>query len=229
MLLISIQAMPVKLINKNSITFINVGQGESILIENNNTTILIDTGGSLKLDIATECLIPFFKKRKINEIDYLLITHNDFDHCGAMTSLINNYKVNEIIYKTEYEFTLGDINFQNLNYNPIEFDSDNNKSMVLLFEFINKTWLLMGDAEKEVEEHIITTYKNIDVDYVKVGHHGSNSSSTKEFIKYISPSEAIISVGKNSYGHPHKETLLTLEEQNVEIKRTDILGSITYS
>ena len=68
--------------------------------------------------------------------------------------------------------------------------------------------------------------KNMDV---KVGHHGSNSSSTKEFIKYISPSEAIISVGKNSYGHPHKETLLTLEEQNVEIKRTDILGSITYS
>ena len=228
-LLISIQAMPVKLINKNSITFINVGQGDSILIENNNTTILIDTGGSLKLDIATECLIPFFKKKKINEIDYLLITHNDFDHCGAMTSLINNYKVNEIIYKTEYEFTLGDINFQNLNYNPIEFDSDNNKSMVLLFEFINKTWLLMGDAEKEVEEHIIATYKNIDVDYIKIGHHGSNSSSTKEFIKYISPSEAIISVGKNSYGHPHKETLITLEEQNVEIKRTDILGSITYS
>ena len=146
-----------------------------------------------------------------------------------MTSLINNYKVNVIIYKTEYEFTLGDINFQNLNYNPIEFDSDNNKSMVLLFEFINKTWLLMGDAEKEVEEHIIATYKNIDVDYIKIGHHGSNSSSTKEFIKYISPSEAIISVGKNSYGHPHKETLITLEEQNVEIKRTDILGSITYS
>ena len=85
----------------------------------------------------------------------------------------------------------------------------------------------MGDMEDK-EKEIINIY-DIDVDYIKVGHHGSNSSSTKEFIKYISPSEAIISVGKNSYGHPHKETLLTLEEQNVEIKRTDILGSITYS
>ncbi|MGM9857688.1 MAG: MBL fold metallo-hydrolase [Bacilli bacterium] len=228
MTLISIQSLPLKIYNKNSISFINVGQGDSILIENNNITILIDTGGSYKLDIATDCLIPFFKKRKIREIDYLLITHNDFDHCGAINSLINNYKVKEIIYKTNYEFTLGNIDFKNLNYNPIQFDSDNNKSLVLLFEFINKTWILMGDAEKEVEEYIMMTYSDIDVDCIKIGHHGSNTSSSEKFIKYISPEEAIISVGKNSYGHPHKETLAALENQNVKIKRTDILGTITY-
>lgn len=93
---------------------------------------------------------------------------------------------------------------------------------------MNKRWLLMGDASIKVEEEIIKSYPTLSVDYLKVGHHGSNTSTSSEFINQIKPKEAIISVGLNYYGHPHQEVINTLIDANVKIRRTDIESTIAY-
>ena len=87
----------------------------------------------------------------------------------------------------------------------------------------------MGDAGVKAEKQILQNFPYLDCDIIKLGHHGSDTSSGKLFLKSVSPKEAIISVGKNYYGHPHNSVLKTLKELNIEIKRTDLLGSITYS
>lgn len=220
-------AFPYENIYKTSITFINVGQGDSIFLRNKKTSILFDTGGSVYNDIANNCLIPFFRKNKIYDIDYCFISHSDYDHSGALESLKSNFKVKNVIIDQKYfYYDFGDIKITNLN----TFDSfdENSASQVIKLEVKNTTFLLMGDAPKEIENKIVENNNNMKIDFVKIGHHGSNTSTSDKFIKYINPKEAIISVGKNQYGHPHKETLETLKRNDVKIRRTDLEGSITY-
>jgi len=179
--------------------------------------------------MAEETLIPFFKKKEIYKLDYLITTHDDFDHSGAATSLIANFRVEQTIDKaTSFPLSLGDLVIENLN--SIYGSDANDNSLVLTFLLLNKRWLLMGDASKAVEERLIEKFPNLDTDYLKIGHHGSNSSTGEKFIRKVSPSEAIISVGRhNYYGHPHQEVIALLNRYGVRIRRTDLEGTISYS
>ena len=214
------------------ILFFDVGQGDSILIhgENNKYNILIDTGGSKYSDIATNKLIPYFEKEGIKRIDLVIISHLDYDHYGALESLENNFKVDKVIDNSNYSnIYYQDLNFINLNKNDGLSMDKNEQSSVLLLEFLDLTFLFTGDAPKEIENKIIDTY-NIDIDVLKVGHHGSKTSTSIEFIKAIKPELAIISVGKNNrYGHPNLEVINNLRKEKVVIYRTDINGSIKIS
>ncbi len=212
----------------NSVHFINVGQGDSILIKNRTHTIMIDTGGQRSFDIAKETLIPFMHKNKITHLDALITTHDDFDHNGAKESLLSNFKVNQFLNKADqFPYKVGDIEIKNLNV--FEGKDDNDNSLVLSLNFMKKKWLFMGDASTIVEEELVSAYNDLDCDILKIGHHGSKTSTCENFIKAVSPKEAIISVGaKNYYGHPNDEVLEILSRNNVKIRRTDQEGTISY-
>ncbi|MCB9498101.1 MAG: ComEC/Rec2 family competence protein [Erysipelotrichaceae bacterium] len=211
------------------VSFINVGQGDACLIREQNRTILIDTGGSLYQDIATECLIPFFRKQKIYHLDYVITTHDDYDHCGALPSLIANFRVGKYIEEaSDFPLTYGNITINNYNQHIVSSNEENENSLVLGFHLLKKDFLIMGDAPIAVEKVIMSEYANIPCDILKVGHHGSNTSSSEAFIQYLHPQEAVISVGFNYYGHPHDSVIQTLEKYHIEIKRTDQMGTIDY-
>lgn len=215
---------------KQYVSFINVGQGDSTLVCYKNFTVLIDTGGIKKKDIATEVLIPYFKKRQIYHIDYLITTHDDFDHSGGVNSLIENFTVRHYI-KDYHAFPLNVNNFTITNYNTYSslWDDENDFSLVLGFSLNNKDYLIMGDAPKKIETAIMKDYKYIPCDILKVGHHGSKTSTSDEFVRYLKPKEAVISCGKNNiYHHPHNEVIAILNKYKVRIRRTDIESTITF-
>ena len=223
---ICISILPIRLPN-NSVHFINVGQGDSILLCNRNKYVLIDTGGNTKFDMAEETLIPYFRKIGVSHIDLLVTSHDDFDHAGAASSLVENFKVKSYLKeRSDFPIKVGDIKLENINY----YDGDeNDSSLVFLVDFMKKKWLFTGDASIESEKYILNSGIDVDCDILKVGHHGSKTSSCEEFIKATSPSEAVISCGaKNKYGHPNKEVIETLTKYNVKIRRTDLEGTISY-
>ena len=242
----------IKYFNKNSyLTILDVGQGDSILLEIKDKNILIDTGGNMFSDynIAKNKLIPYFKSLGIKKINYLILTHGDYDHMGESINLINNFKVDNVIFNhdgyNELELdlikVLDDKNIKyykglkqlNINNNVIYFlnkelyDNENDNSSVIYTELSGYNFMFMGDASSTTEKEIIDKYNLPDIDVLKVGHHGSRTSSSIEFINEINPEYSIISVGKNNrYGHPNKEVLDALEES--KIYRTDEDGSIMF-
>lgn len=222
--------LPINRLIYQRIYFIDVGQGDSTLIVDRNKTILIDTGGNMYKDIAKECLIPFFKKEKIYKIDHLIITHKDYDHNGALDSLRNNFNVKNIVDYNDFPLKVNDLVIDNLNpLSHILPRGENDASYVLNFDFIGFNFLLMGDASSKIEKNILNKYPSLDCDILKVGHHGSSTSTSFEFIKQISPIEAIISCGENNrYNHPAFETLSVLSYFDVNVRRTDIEGTICY-
>ena len=223
----TISMVPLQEPISNCVYFVNVGQGDSIIIKNRTHTVMIDTGGYKSFDMAEEVLIPFMNKKKITHIDALILTHDDFDHSGAKDSLVNMFKVNEVLTeKEQFPYKIGDLNINNLN--TFNFDEANDNSLVLSLDFMNKKFLFMGDASVKTEEKIMSKY-NVDCDILKVGHHGSKTSSSEKFIKSASPNEAIISCGAaNYYGHPNQEVIDRLNKYNVKIRRTDLEGTICY-
>lgn len=226
-----IKSIPFSYIFKDYIAFINVGQGDSTLIVYNKKTVLIDTGGSIYKDIANDSLIPFFKKRQIYHIDYVITTHDDFDHSGALNNLKENFSIKNYVNAPNQFPLIIDKSFiiHNLNIYQDEAKNENDKSLVLYFSLNNLSFLIMGDAPKWVEHKIINDNKEIKCDVLKVGHHGSNTSTSQQFIEFIKPKDAIISVGKNNeYGHPHSEVIAILKYYDINIKRTDIESTIYY-
>lgn len=222
--------VPVKNTFSNEVSFINVGQGDSTLIRVKNKTILVDTGGSLYKDIANDALIPYLKKKRIYKLDAVFITHYDMDHYYALESLKANFNVRNIYDYTNFSNYNNDIlniyNYNNINYENVE---ENSRSLVLGFSLGGKNFLLMGDAPSEIEKEIIKKYKNLDCDILKVGHHGSDTSSSLEFLKAVHPEEAIISCGvNNSYGHPSEDVVNRLNYLDIKIRRTDLEGTIEY-
>ena len=240
----------IKYFNKNNyLTMIDVGQGDSILLELKNKNILIDTGGNSFSDynIAVNKLIPYFKSLGIKKIDYLILTHGDYDHLGEAVNLINNFKVDKVILNND-KFNdletelINVLNDRNINYfknvkqlsifnnklyflNDELYSNENDNSIVLYVVVNDVKMLFMADAGISVEHDIIKKYNLNDIDILKVGHHGSKTSTSKEFITQIQPKYALISVGANNwYGHPHEEVLENLNSSN--IYRTDLNGSI---
>ncbi len=234
-------------ISKDFFMIIDVNQGDSSLFYSNNKTVLIDTGGLYKKNVSENTII-MLKSLGIKKIDYLFLTHGDFDHMGDSIYLINNFKVNEVYMnsneinlkeselikvldkkKISYVFFKEKDNLIVNNLNIIELnglnDDENTSSLVLYILFKNKKILMMGDAGVLVEDYILNKYNLVDIDYLKVGHHGSNTSSSKKFIDTIKPKYSFISVGLNNrYNHPNEEVLDNLN--NSKIYRTDINGSI---
>lgn len=199
-------------------------------------------------NIMTSSMIPFYKSLGIKKFDYLIITHGDYDHMGEAINLINNFKVKKVVFncgtynKLEqnliqlleiknipYEKCIENLNVDNYNLeflNTRDYNNENENSSVIYTKINNTKILLMGDAGVEREKDILEKYDLKNIDILKVGHHGSDSSSSKEFIERINPKECIIPVGANNkYGHPKKSVIDTLDDY-CNIYRTDINGSI---
>ena len=233
--------------SKNYIYFIDVEQGDSTLLHINRKNTLIDTGGNRNKDIFYNVIKPMMKSKGISKIDNLIITHGDYDHMGEAINLVNNFKVEKVIFncgefndlekelikvlnkkKIPYYSCISELNIENNKLyflNTKEYDNENDNSNVIYTELNGHKFIFMGDAGIEREKDILAKYNISDVDVLKVGHHGSRTSSSKEFINEVNPKYAIISVGKNNrYGHSNKEILNNLEQS--KIYRTDWDGSI---
>lgn len=236
------------------VTMLDVNQGDCLLISypHNQGNILIDTGGKLFDDsnyISNNIIIPYVKSLGIKKIDYLILTHGDYDHMGDGINLVNNYKVKNAVFNcgefNELEKELikvldkKKINYYscikelNIDSNKLYFlqtkkyNNENDNSNVIYTELDGYKFMFMGDASQEREKDILEKYNLGSIDFLKVGHHGSNTSSSKEFIDKINPKYSIISVGKNNrYGHPNKEVLNNLN--NSKIYRTDQDGSVMF-
>lgn len=226
---LSVYASPIIYYFKEEISFINVGQGDCTLIRKGETAIMIDTGGNIKKDIAKNVLIPYLKKKQIYDLDLVITTHDDYDHMGAFDSLNKHFKVRNYINEADdFPIKIGNITINNYNYH--QSDDKNTESLVISFHLANLDFVITGDAPIMIEKEIMANYSNIPCDILKVGHHGSNTSTSEQFVQYLSPIEAVISCGKNnSYGHPHQSVIEILRRNNVVIRRTDIEGTITYS
>lgn len=238
--------------NKTFIHFINVGQGDAILINNENYNILIDSGSNDSSDYLTSYLKTF----KIKKLDYIIATHPHEDHIGSMDDIINNFHVDNLIApninSSDIDFVnmVKALNHKNLKINVIEdnttinllnnnyltflwsgniaTDNINNNSLVVKYINQDISFLFTGDIEKEVEAQLQSINEPLlDSDILKVPHHGSNSSSTLTFLSAVSPNISIITCGLgNNYGHPHKNTLTNLSNTNSSVYRTDINGNI---
>ena len=233
------------------IVFLDVSQGDSILLHypHNKYNILIDTGGNYNYEISKNIIIPYLKSKGINKIDYLILTHGDYDHMGESINLIENFKVEKVIFncgpyndlekelikvlekkKIKYYSCIKELNIDKnkLQFlNTKEYDNENDNSNVIYTELNGYKFMFMGDSGIEKEKDILDKYNISDIDVLKVGHHGSKTSSDKKFIDEIKPKYSIISVGKNNrYGHPNKEVLNNLKQSKVY--RTDQDGSILF-
>lgn len=213
----------------SQISFINVGQGDAILLRDHDKVVLLDTGGIRSFDLAQESLIPYLKKQRIYHIDAVIASHHDYDHIGAYENLNAHFDVRSFYDDpTQFPVDIGIMHFENLN--DFGFDEENDRSLVFRVFFMNKIWMLTGDASTTVEEAILSRYSDLDCDILKLGHHGSNTSTSGAWLDALTPETAIISVGYNNrYGHPNQEVLDRLNERNIQIRRTDIEGTITYT
>lgn len=232
--------------------FLDVGQGDSIFIElPTNETILIDAS----VKDASDKIINYLKEENVSKIDYVFATHPHSDHIGGMSAVINAFDIGQIYMpkavtttKT-YENLLLTIKNKNLKIktakatntiidtddlklvvlapNQDSYESLNNYSIVLKLTYKEKSFLFMGDAETLSEKEITG---DVQADVLKVGHHGSRTSTSQAFLNKVNPSYAVISVGlNNDYKHPHQEVLDRLEKKNIKIYRTDQNGDIIFT
>ena len=242
-------------------SFISVGQGDGIFIENNDQIISIDGGSTSNTNLSEYILTPHLKARQKDIIDHVFITHADSDHTNGIIDIINNddikvinmylpifarnnlkYKsiidacndndVNINFLKSGDSIVLNDIEIFVLN--PIENDEFekkdiNEQSLTFILNYKNLKTMFTGDIGKSVEDKILKKYEDIDmdVDILKVAHHGSRNSSLEAFIEKVKPEISIVSSGKNNqYNHPHKETINTLNKFNSKILLTKDSGEI---
>lgn len=237
---------------KMIVHYIDVGQGDSILIQVNNKNMLIDAGPK----DSKEQLISYLNSLNIETLDYVVATHPHEDHIGNMADIVNNYHVvNFYAPKVEYttktfERMILALKKNNLKINIIKADMDsidlgegtkvsvfspikkeyenlNNYSPIIKVEYEENSFLFTGDAETEVEKEVLAAGYNISSDVLKLGHHGSSSSTSEEFFKIVNPSMCIVSLGAdNKYGHPHRETLSLIKKNKLTVYRTDLDGNI---
>ena len=194
--------------------------------------------------------IKFLKSKGITTIDYLITTHGDYDHLGEVQNIVNKLNVKNVIFNNDsyntLELELIDVlNDKNIKYyqniktlnitnntiyflNDYLYDNENDNSNVLYLSIYDKKFLFMGDAGEKAEEDLINKYNLENITVLKVGHHGSKTSSSKNFIDYVNPLISVISVGRNNrYNHPSTDVLANLS--NRIIYRTDIDGTIKFN
>lgn len=236
------------------IRFLDVGEGDSTLICSNGKTALIDTGPPE----SAGSLCRKLKKFAVKQIDALIVTHAHMDHMGSCREILNEFPtgciiVPEIIGDPEgaeelvaaqksvsendgrvfraaegLKVEVGDFSITIIGYYP-DMEDENDRSLFIMAEIRGMKFLLTGDAETKAEKRLLQTKKDISCDVLKVAHHGSNTSSSEEFLDAGSPKIAVISAGYgNTYLHPHESTVSMLEKKRVTIYRTDIYGDIIF-
>jgi competence protein ComEC len=238
-------------IDKLEVHFIDVGQADSILITTNNEYMLIDAGDSS----SKKTLIDYFNKLQISGFKHVVATHPHEDHIGSMDDVIGNYDIEnfympDVLTTTKtFENMLDSLEAKSMTYKVPDvgekfylgetiievlfLDDDlnnlNDCSIVLRLTHGESSMIFMADASTLVEEEIMDGYDNIKSDLIKIGHHGSSYSSSLEFLEFINPKYAVISVGKNNiYKHPSNEILKRLEQNDIKVYRTDINGTIIF-
>lgn len=203
------------------VTFIDVGQGDATLISNLNYKILIDTGSAYNYHKLKKTLY----EEGVYTLDYLLISHNDEDHCGNVDNLMRDFKIKKTVYD-KYDIAYKDLYFNCLDVGI--FDNDNDNSVVYYLDINDYSFLFTGDISKNVERLIVNRYAIDKVNCLKVSHHGSVTGTSSYFVGKILPDYAIISTN-GKYNHPHKETLDTLNSYLVDTLITKELGNIKFN
>ncbi len=242
--------------NKNKdfcIHIIDVGQADSILITTPSSKNMLIDGGD---EDSSKIIKSYLKNKKVKNLDVVVATHPDSDHIGSLDDIIDNFDVEKIYMPKQntdsecYINLIDSCNKKNLkvnylskddsfdldNYTEIYVlspnyitDNNNSNSIVLNISYKNNNFLFTGDCEESNEMDIINSYKLENVDFLKVAHHGSSTSSSLAFLQETTPSIAVISCGyKNDYGHPHRSTLQNLESVGAKVFRTDVNGSMQF-
>lgn len=229
--------------------FIDVGQGDATLIKADGHAMLIDSGEN---DQGTAVQL-YLKKQRVEQLDYLVLTHTDSDHIGGADVIISKFDIGQIFlsdFKKDnqtYRELMDSMRYQHMTFSTPEvgaeyelggavvsiiapnntYEDPNNSSLALIVDYGENSFLFSGDCEEEAEQDILANGMNLDIDVYQVGHHGSKSSSAEEFLDAMTPEYAVISCAeKNSYGHPHARTLNHLRARNIKVFRTDEQGSI---
>ncbi len=238
------------------VCFIDVGNADSILIRQGEVNALIDAGERGDGDDV----LAYLNNQGVKKLDLVIATHPHADHIGGMADVINGIPVDKFVmsFMPEDEtptsatylnmlealdnksvpveeakpgavYSLGTAQLTVLA--PIsESDEANNISVVTRLTFGERSFLFMGDAETDVEKELLTTGRPLSADVIKVGHHGSNTSSSQTFLTKVDPDYAIVPCGKgNSYGHPHSEVLTRLGKMGVTVYRADVHGHIAVA
>ncbi|MDY5213298.1 ComEC/Rec2 family competence protein [Intestinibacter sp.] len=242
--------------NKNKdfcIHIIDVGQADSILITTPSSKNMLIDGGD---EDSSKIIKSYLKNKKVKNLDVVVATHPDSDHIGSLDDIIDNFDVEKIYMPKQntdsecYINLIDSCNKKNLkvnylskddsfdldNYTEIYVlspnyitDNNNSNSIVLNISYKNNNFLFTGDCEESNEMDIINSYELENVDFLKVAHHGSSTSSSLAFLQETTPSIAVISCGyKNDYGHPHRSTLQNLESVGAKVFRTDVNGSMQF-
>ncbi|WP_163970058.1 DNA internalization-related competence protein ComEC/Rec2 [Oceanobacillus halotolerans] len=244
--------------NVGSITMLDIGQGDAFVIElpYRKGVILIDAGSTFSFEdreptstVKEQIIEPYLHSRGIQQIDAIFISHEDTDHNGSVSYLMNDFSVKKVIVSQFYpeddttwgnnetqlvrmgqndRIAIGEHQFFILG--PAVSKQDPNENSLVIYTTLGgKRWLFTGDIGKETEKELIQTYPNLRVDVLKVAHHGSDTSTEDSFLETVDPSIAMISVGiENRYGHPTNNVLTLLHEEGVRIFRTDIDGAVQF-
>lgn len=205
---------------------LNLGQADcSVIVEPfHKSVVMIDCGQNLYRDNVERIIMPFLENKNIHTIDTLILTHDDFDHNGGYDSLKNKIEIKQVIEDSNQIVNV-DYPFY-LLLSEREAKDTNDSSIISYFTYDHLTYLFMGDASKQIEKQLMATY-DLKADVIKVGHHGSNTSSDPDFLDSLDCKVALISCGyKNKYGHPSVETLKTLENLHINTLCTSDCGSI---
>lgn len=236
------------------VTFLDVDQGDSTLIQTEGHNVLMDTGNNNQ----GEKVVSYLKERGVERLDYLILTHPDADHIGGgdnvleavdvetvlMPDIVNDtmtydevmedieaYHVEVMHPQAGDVFELGDAQFTVLcpEEEFVSEDDMNGSSVGIKLVHGKNSFVMCGDAEEKSEQAMVARFgKSLEADVLKCGHHGSSTATSDVFLKVVNPTWAVISCGKdNSYGHPHREVLSKLEDDDILVYRTDELGTIT--
>lgn len=243
-------------VQKPRIIFLDVGQGDAIVIEaSNNTQILIDGGSGKNILDKLGKYMPFYDRK----IELVIMTHPDKDHMGGLVEVLKYYQVGEVLQTgifcdtaicEEWDKLISEKNIpvkyaefgQKIttrgidvavfypfeNFKDKKVKNDNDTSIVIRVETGGNSFLLMGDAGFGLENELMSNNINIESRILKVSHHGSKNATSNDFLQAVMPEAAIISVGKNNYGHPADELLNRLKNMNLEIFRTDKTGDLVF-
>lgn len=237
-----------------SIHILNVGKADAIYIKSNENNLLIDSGDT----DTKEQVVQYLKNNNVKKLDLIIATHPHKDHIAGMPNVINTFSIDKFIMPDLSEdivptsktytsmlkslndnnvpvekpipgdtFDIGDLNIEILG--PVnKYENLNDNSVVAKITYKNTSFLFTGDAEKDSEADLISSGANLKSTVLKVGHHGSKTSSTQKFLSAISPKYAVISVGPDSNNLPKDSTIERLKKNNIETYRTDKNGTVVF-